>query len=526
MIPIGIDLGTTNSVICKYVKGETEVISIEGKSTVPSVVYFNESGEIIVGEQAKKRISINPEQVISSSKREIGTNWTKTINGKTYTPVDAAKEILSYLKREAEKEIGESIKDVVITIPAYFDEDQRAATLKAATEAGLNVLILIPEPTAAAIKYGFDKEMNQCLLVIDLGGGTFDVTLLEIERNKYSVKAVDGNRTLGGDDFDNAIVDYLLKDINEQHNISLKDSPIAIQKLKEAAEKIKIELSSSNSGEIYVPSIADGINVDIDKFSRKEFKKLIDNYLEEIVLKTKNVVKDSGKSLDDINRIVLVGGSCKHPLVQEVIESNFKGTFKSDNMDTCVAEGAALVCANLLKPEDLINEDGSSAKPVEIEFLNVIPHSLSVGVISEADNGKVICVPILKKNSPYPTKGAALFYTREDKTQSKVSIEVYRGEGKFPKENVKKGGLIMKISDVYILEKFVFIGNIFELDINGNIKFIAVQMPLEDSTLEDLKELDKAAKANNNIVDYAFLHSLIEKYNFEKEIVEIENGIN
>ena len=515
---IGIDLGTTNSVVCEYKKGITNLIQIDGKDSVPSVIYID-NDSVEVGEKAKKRILIHPELTMSSTKRLIGKNFNQKVQGKNYTPVDVAYHIIQYIKSNAEKVIGEPISEAVITVPAYFDDQQRKETRNAAERAGLKVLRLLPEPTAAAIAYGLDKEKDQQLLVFDLGGGTFDVSILEVKDNNFIVKAVDGNNQLGGDDFDKVIVEYLNHWIEKNYHKSARGNSAVQQKLKEEAEKIKIDLSQSKFTNISIPNVMDDIDLEIDKFTRKEFKELIRPYLQEIVRKTNDVIVDAGLSTDDLNRIVMVGGSSKNPIIQETITSNFKQPFRADNMDSYVARGAAIVCASLLSPID----DGLKNVPVDLVFSDVISHTLGIGMLDSIEK-KRIFVPILKRNETYPIKSAVLGM-RDEKWQESIRICVYRGEDNDPANNTKLGELTIDISPKFRgIDSPIYFSNIFELDKDGILTFTTIEIPVDNENQLDVDYLLNEFIENQRLT-YNQIQSVTEKYNFKSEKIEIKKGL-
>jgi len=517
MLSIGIDLGTTNSVVCVYQKGMTEIIQIDGKTTVPSVVYFDNK-TIKIGEKAKKQVLIHPELTLSSMKRHMGKKYSQKILHKNFTPVDVAYHILSYLKNESEKILGEHISNVVITIPAYFDDQQRKDTKDAAERAGLNVLRLIPEPTAAAIAYGLDKEKDQQILVFDLGGGTFDVSILDVQNNNFTVKSVDGNSKLGGDDFDNEIVNYLNDWIENNSNQSARGNSHAQQRLKEEAEKIKIDLSQSKYTSISIPAILEGIDIEIEKFTRKDFQKLLHPYLKEIVKKTNDVMLNTGMSIEDINRIVMVGGSSKNPLIQELITDNFKMPYRADDMDSYVARGAAIICARLLLPV----EPHKNNLPIDLNFSDVIPHSLGVGLLNESD--QLTFFPILKRNEAYP-KSAAVLAIRAYIAQEIIRIQIFRGENNNPTKNTPLGAIEMVISKEYIgVDIPLVFPCVFELDENGILTFTAFEIPVNPSNKEEMKELLEEY-GNNDRVSFQRIQSLQKKYNYRTQRIKVTESL-
>lgn len=511
MIPIGIDLGTSNSVVCKYEHGEATVVPLEGQATVPSVVYLD-GGKPIVGRAAKSRILINPTQVLASTKRNIGTDWKKTIQGTRYTPVYAARFVLSYLKTQAEAELGTTIRDVVVTVPAYFNDDQRRDTKQAAEEAGLNVLRLLPEPTAAAIAYGLDKDRDQIILVFDLGGGTFDVSILEVLGNTFMVKAVDGNDRLGGDDFDLAIVEYLNTWIEENTDADVRSDPIAQQTLKEAAEEAKITLTERQSTDIVIPPL----KVDIDRFKRSQFEKLIQPFLDEMLVKTQQVIRDAGLTVEDLNRIVMVGGSCKIPAVEAMLKEHFKQPYQADDMDVYVSKGAAIVCASLFAPTDLVEPDD---RPEALVFQDRFSHSLGIDIKRNVKRSffstkrTIAFLPVIPRNTPYPCKEAVLGVAEE--WQEKVRMQVYRGEDSLPEKNKKLGELTIELTPKNIGDHQVPVAAIFELDESGILTLTQVEMPLAPETADDLEQLFREAESRNSLVSWEQVKKMIQQYRFK-----------
>ena len=501
---IGIDLGTTNSVLTEYKRGSTEVINIQGQKIMPSVVYIDSSGNIEVGKQAKLRAISNPDECLISTKREIGSSWSKTIHGRTYTAIDAAKYILLEIKKHIDDEA-----ECVITVPAYFNEDQKRDTLLAAEQAGLKVLKLIPEPTAAAISYGLDKEKDQTLIVIDFGGGTFDVALLEVKDNSFINKAVDGNDRLGGDDIDFKITDFILEAIEDEHGVDLKDDPLVVASLKEYAEKAKIELATKRKTDIFIPAIKGGYSIEIE-LSRNELKELIQPILDEIVSKTKDVIQRSGMDVDDINRYVLVGGSCKHPLVQDVVKSNFKEPFFSGNMDTIVSQGAAIVCASLGYIDDIIIKD-------------VISHS--IGQKLQDENEKLFIRKVLKRDTIFPIKKVALSFPVSIH-QEKIMNEIYRGESSKVKDCTKLGDLLVDILPEAIGVEKVIQLTIFELDKNGILKFTSAQVMQSGSAFDELEPIiTYDGERLKEFVEFDEIDRFLNKNNIERKTVTI-NTVN
>ena len=445
---IGIDLGTTNSCVSVFERGESKVIpNKEGKNTTPSVVAFTDKGEILVGDVAKRQAVTNPEKTIYSIKRIMGlmsseknAEEAKTrlpyhvvdrngacaveIAGKVYTPQEISAKILIKLKEDAEAYLGESVTDAVITVPAYFNDSQRKATKEAGTIAGLNVLRIINEPTAAALAYGLDKKEAEKILVYDLGGGTFDVTVLETGDNIVEVLATGGNAFLGGDDFDNKIIDWLVSEFKNETGIDLKGDIMALQRLKEAAENAKKELSSAQETEINLPFItadATGPKHLVKKLTRAKFEGMIDSLVGETITKINEVIKDAGLSKSDIKEVVMVGGSTRVPLVQEEVKKAFgKELNKSVNPDEVVAIGAAIQGA-------VIKGDVK-----DVLLLDVTPLSLGIETLGG------VMTKIIEKGTTIPTKKSQVFSTAED-NQSAVTIMVLQGEREFARDNKSLG---------------------------------------------------------------------------------------
>ena len=349
---IGIDLGTTNSCVAVMEGGEPVVIAnSEGARTTPSVVGFTKTGDRLVGQVAKRQAITNPDNTVSSIKREMGSDYRRTIEGKSYTPQEISAMILQKLKQDAEAYLGEKVTDAVITVPAYFSDSQRQATKDAGKIAGLNVLRIINEPTAAALAYGMDKENNQKILIYDLGGGTFDVSILEIGDGVFEVLATAGNNRLGGDDFDDRLINYIAEEFKKSHGIDLRNDRMAKQRLKEAAEKAKIELSGMASANVNLPFITMDANgpVHLDmNITRAKFNELISDLLDTTKTCVQQALHDAGLKTSQIDKVILVGGSTRVPAVQDLVKNiTGKEPFKGINPDECVAIGASIQGGNL-----------------------------------------------------------------------------------------------------------------------------------------------------------------------------------
>ena len=484
---IGIDLGTTNSCVAVIEGGEPVVIpNAEGARTTPSVVAFSKTGERMVGQVAKRQAITNPERTVSSIKREMGTNYKVTIDGKSYTPQEISAMILQKLKADAEAYLGEPVTSAVITVPAYFTDAQRQATKDAGKIAGLDVKRIINEPTAAALSYGVDKDNDQKVMVYDLGGGTFDVSIIEMGDGVQEVLATAGNNRLGGDDFDQRIMDWILNSFKAEQGIDLSGDKMAMQRIKEAAEKAKIELSGVTSAAINLPFItADATgpkHLDMT-LSRAKFNELTADLVEKTMGPVRQALSDSGLSIGEISKVLLVGGSSRIPAVQEAVK-NFigKDPFKGINPDECVAIGASIQAGVL------------GGEVQGLLLLDVTPLSLGV----ETMGG--VMTKIIDRNTTIPTKKSQIFSTAAD-GQTQVEVNVLQGEREFARDNKQLG--LFKLDGIAPAPRGIpQIEVTFDIDANGIVNVSAKDLgtgkeqhiTISSSSNMSKEDIDRAVK--------------------------------
>jgi len=528
---IGIDLGTTNSCVAVYEGGEAKIIpNKEGKNTTPSVVAFTDKGDVLVGDPAKRQAITNPNKTISSIKRIMGLMMSEEnakaahdkvtynivnkdgmaavdVAGKVYTPQEISAKILSKLKEDAEAYLGSTVTDAVITVPAYFNDAQRKATKDAGTIAGLNVLRIINEPTASALAYGLESKAEENVLVYDLGGGTFDVTVLEISEGTFEVLSTDGNAFLGGDDFDNKIVDFLNSEFKSTHGIELKNDKMALQRLKDAAENAKKELSSATETEINLPFITmteAGPQHLVIKLTRAKFEGMIESLIKETIDHIKTAMKESGLENSNIKEIIMVGGSIRVPLAQKMVSDYFGGKTlnKSVNPDEVVAAGAAI-------------QGGVLRGDVkDVLLLDVTPLSLGIETLGG------VATKIIEKGTTIPVKKSQIFSTAEN-NQPAVSISVVQGEREFAKDNKSLG--LFELGDIPAAPRGVpQIEVTFDIDANGILTVSSTDKGTGKSQSITISGSSGLSEEEiNRMVQDAEAHKAEDKT--RKELVDLKN---
>ncbi|MFL0194062.1 Hsp70 family protein [Clostridium sp. WILCCON 0269] len=516
-IVVGIDLGTTNSVISYVKRGRVETILLDGKNTFPSVISIN-NGKIITGYPAKAKLLMDPLNTVGSTKRDMGKEAIYIIGKQKMTPQDAACEILKAIKEKAEFTLGEKITDAVITTPAYFTSEQRKATKNAGRKAGFNVLRLMAEPSAAAVSYGLNQNKDQIIMVYDLGGGTFDVSIMKIKGNRFEAIALDGDARLGGDDFDEKICDVIYGRIKEDIKIDIKagkerEYMAARQKIKEAAENAKIELSSRENTSIIIPNILKDYHLDFE-LSRDEYCDLIKPLVDRTIEKVKVVLKDANMTAEDIDRLILVGGATKDPIIRETLKKEVRDPFTAPNVDEVVSNGAAILALSL--SNSVASEESSSISDIfKEDFILDEKVNFSYGVALLNNENILEFCPIIAKNALIPCKSGLIAYT-VDQYQEVVTFRVFRGEDKNLKKDEEIGQL--KISITKPVKEEVAVGAIFEMDDDNIIHFTAVELMDNSYTIPVIHR----AIENNGKLDLNLTEELIRSEKIKSKKIDIK----
>ena len=479
---IGIDLGTTNSAVSVYEMGISRTIQLKGAITTPSIIWINSDGDYVIGTEAKQHVPVDPERILISTKRDLGSSKTYQINTETFTPTEAATILLTYLKREATKTLNEEVNDAVITVPAYFGFQEIGEVKKAAIDAGLNPIAIIPEPTAAAIRYGIGMQGNQNICVVDLGGGTFDVTVLNVsfdrrtQKHKITPVNWDGDHYLGGDDFDNAIIEWMIHNGAKSFKNRLELKPIA--------EAAKIELASLSETQISHPIYLPEEII----LTRKKLQEFIQDKLIQIgdtikLTITNSIINGEKLEIDDINRFILVGGSCKHPIIREYVKAIIgKDPYNAPNLDTYVAEGAALYHHQLTTPSG------------NIEVGTAVPNTLGVDVYSEA-KGYAINAILFKKGEPLPTRAVSLFYVREE--QRLVRVNVLEGDLEKSEDNKALDAIETPLTWT---DKWHPLVTEYKIDISGLLTFSCYEVNRNMTTETDIQGLEAVMQTEANVL--------------------------
>lgn len=516
---IGIDLGTTNSAVSVYEMGTSHTIQLKGSMTTPSIIWVTPDGDYVVGREAKQHVAVDPNHILISTKRDLGSSTIYKIEDETYTPTEAATIILAYLKREASKTLNEEVNDAVITVPAYFGFQEIGEVKKAAIDAGLNPLAIIPEPTAAAIRYGLDAKSRQSICVVDLGGGTFDVTVLDVAFDKKLGKHIinpinwDGDHVLGGDDFDNIIIDWMIQNGAKGFKNKLE--------LKGIAESAKIELASLMQTNVYHPSYMPNAVV----LTRGKYKQLIQSKLEQIGDTIKRTVQNSvidGEhiDMDDINRFVLVGGSCKHPIVRDYVKDIIgRDPFNSPNLDTYVAEGASIMHHALKTPG------------MDIEVSTKLPKTLGVNVL-DVNKGYTINARLLEKGTLLPARAVSLFYVSEGQTVCRINVLEGSAEKADDPANKALQTLEMDLSFISDDDGHPFVTE-FCIDTSGLLTFNCYEVHKNYDTEDDIHQLESSMTGDANVLDISDWDDFFSQYssncikkNIQLNIFEADGKIN